>query len=491
MHLKNLSSVFVSLTLISSFLVVADLSPAASSLSKSESRVIIQSAVSNIAVGDDDEFLEDCCPAWAWKKERLVRVGRVQSQIGDLDGLERTIQDAQKIGNNRLLAPLQMASLGYYQATAHDNKRAPHTLQEAVRIAQLDQYERVRDFALPTVVRAYSIIGETEQALSTARLIRDVYFRVAALSQAATERGSLQDISGRSRLIKVALEDASELRDIRDKVNGMIAIGRAQLLNLDLTGGKKSLQNALSNAPLIDNSGYQVDSLIQLSTAYTEAEDSAKGKEIWLKALTQTNQLEPKEQPYRLYHLATVSEKIRDVKLLSATLGDLYAKRSLIEDSYDRANFMKDLADRHFEIGERTLAWERLNEASRVAVTIPKDGLRPYVLLNLAQSYAKMGDNVRSIATADAIQEGTLEHRYAFYYIALAQARAGNIGGALTSFRTITKDSHLRAEAAQAITAALSKAHETDSALDWANSLLSPYERALALLGIVQGQFDD
>jgi tetratricopeptide (TPR) repeat protein len=486
MHLKILA-----LALTSALFGPADLSWAANSLPSSEARAIIQSSLSYIESVDDDEFVEDCCPAWAWKKERLVRLGRVQSQIGDLEGLEQTIQHAKKIGNHRLLAPSQMASLGYSQATAQDRKRAPHTLQDATEIAQLDEYERVRDFALPTVVRAYSIIGETEQAINTSRLIRDVFLRVVALSHAATEEGSLQDISGRLRLVEVALEDASELQDSRDKVNGMIAIGRAQLLNLDVTGGKETLQKALSNAPSIDNSGYQVDSLIQLATAYAEADDSPKGKAIWLTALTQTNQLELKEQPYRLYHLATVSDKVRDIQLLSATLRGLYAKNSLIEDPYERANFMTDLAYRHYEIGERTLARQRLDEANSIAATIPQDGLRPYVLMNLAQSYAKQGDNGRSVAIANVIQEGTLEHRYAFYYIALAQARAGNIGGALTSFHTITKDSHLRAEAAQAITAALSKADETESALTWANSLLSPYERALGLLGIVQGQFEN
>lgn len=491
MNPKALSGILMPLAFSLAFHSLADLSSAASSLSRSEARTIIQSAVSNITTVDDADFIEDCCPAWAWKKERLVRLAYVQAKIVDLEGLDQTIKEAKKIGDHRLLHPSQIAQLGYSQASAQDKNRALSTLHDAIEVALLSEYDNVRDLALPTVVRGYALIGETEQAINTARFIRDVYWRVIPLSQAVSERSSFQDASSRSRFIEAALKATSELQDHRDKANGLIAIARAQMENQDTAAAKDSLQKALSSAQLIHNAGYQADTLIQLSTANAEANDLGEGKRIWRKALEQTRQLVPEEQPYRLHYLCSASENIRDGKLLSVELEGLYAKRSLIEDPFDQASFVRELADLHFKIGEPALAMQSLGEATRLALTISRNSLQRHVLMNVAQSYANHGYSAKSIAIANALEEGTLEHRYAYYYLALAQARASDIGGALGSFHAIAKDSYLKAEAAKSITAALSKAGEIESALAWADSLFSPYERALALLGIVQGQFDN
>src|SRR5690349_9347552 len=97
---------------------------AATSLPFSDMQALAQSAAKSIASVDDADFVEDCCPGWAWKQERLVRLGYVQAKFGDREGLEQTIQQAKNDGGQRLLAPSQMASLGHSQATAQDRTRA-------------------------------------------------------------------------------------------------------------------------------------------------------------------------------------------------------------------------------------------------------------------------------------------------------------------------------------------------------------------------------
>jgi hypothetical protein len=464
---------------------------AATSLPFSDMQALAQSAAKSIASVNDADFVEDCCPAWAWKQERLVRLGYVQAKFGDREGLEQTVQQAKNDGGQRLLAPSQMASLGHSQATAQDRTRARQTLQEATEIARLDEYERVRDYALPTVVRAYVILEDIGAAIATASLIGDAFLKVIALSNAAREGSPIQDESARSRLIEAALQAAADLQNQRDQANGFLGIARAQVHHLDFSGGKASLQKARSTAQSIDNAGFQADTFIQLAGAYAEAHDVGEGKRVWNKALDLTQELDPQEQPYRLHYLAAASDKIRDWKRLSVTLEGLYLKKSLIEDPFHRASFITDLADLHFKIGEPTFALERLDEARGLAATIPSESLQRYVMMNVAKSYADKGESASAIRVANGIEQGALEHRYAYYYLALAQTRVGNIGGALASFHAIAKHSYLRAETAQAITVALSKAGDMDSAFAWANSLLSPYERALALLGIVKGQFEN
>lgn len=468
----------------------AEPASATTSLPFSEAQAIVQSAANTIASGEDAEFIEDCYRAEEWRKERLVRLAYVQAKLGDLSGLDQTITQAKQIGD-RHLQPLQMASLGYSQAMAQDRKRAPRTLHEAIDIAHRPEYERVRDFALPTVVRAHAIIGDTEQAINTARLIRDPFFRVMALSHAAGEQASILDIGARSRLIDAALETISELKDPRDQANGLIAIGHAQVQYLDLAAGKDSLQKASSVALSINNAEYQADTVIQLAAAYSEANAMGEGQRIWNKALELTQQLQPNEQPYRLHYLASAPDKIRDWKRLSIALGRLHAKNSLIEDPYYRGHFIKDLADLHFQIGEPILAMERLAEARSLALAIPGKNLQQQLLMDVAKSYAAVGDSTSAITLVDAIGEGAIAYPYTYYYLARAQAEGGDIAGALVSFHAFPKDSCLKPEIAQAITVALGKAGDIESALAWANSLLSPYTRALALLGIVQAQFDN
>jgi len=450
-------------------------------------QAIADSAAQSIVSVDDADFVEDCCPAWAWKQERLVRLAYSQAKLLDLEGLDRTLQQAKMVGGQHLLAPSQMASLGHSQATAQDRARALQTLQEATEIARLDEYERVRDYALPTVVRAYVILGDPEAAVDTARLIRDAFLRVSALCEATREGSSTLEVSARSRLIEAALDAASDLQGTRDQANGLTAIGLARLQNLDVAGGKESLQKAWAIAQSINNAGYQADTFIHLAGAHAEANDFGEGRRIWNTALEATQQLEPKEQPYRLHYLAAAPDKIRDRKRLSITLVGLYVKKSLIEDPFYRASFLTDLADLHFKIGEPTIALERLGEARSVALLIPSESLQRYIMMNVAKSYADNRESAAAITAAEAIEHGVLEHRYAYYYLALAQTRAGDIGGALASFHVMANDSYLKAETAQAITVALTKLGDIDSALAWAKSLLSPYERALALLGVVKG----
>ena len=452
-------------------------------------RSIWQRANDTIDAMEDTEFVEGCCPAWAWKRNWLTDLAKVQARTGDRAVVQQTILRAKQIIEGKSsLGLLQMALVGYAQASIPDREGATITLQEALNLAQQPEFERVRDTIVPTVVRAYARVGEVAQALSAADMIRDPYWKSIALAAAATEQ--LQEKESRTSAVFImhALEVYTGITNIRDQAAVLRAIGVAQIKTDAAIAGMKTLERALATARSISDLTYQIDALTYLGSDYLEIQMSDEGRRVLAEAVKLAKQIEKEQDKAdRLWRIAWYQARHREFGIVNLTLQDAYASATKVEDPASKADVVREIGEVYAIAGQTSLAWERFDEAQRIALALPQDSLRISTLQFLAKAQADAGNTVKAVQTARSIGGDDHEMNYTYYYIALAQTKAGDFEGALRSFHAITNDSHLKAEITQEIAKAISAQGDHDSAYTWANSLSSPRERVGAFLGMAEG----
>jgi tetratricopeptide (TPR) repeat protein len=452
-------------------------------------RSVWQRANDTIDAMEDTEFVEGCCPAWAWKRNWLTNLAKVQARTGDRAAVQQTIQRAKQINKGEgSLDPLQMALVGYAQASIPDREGTIITLQEALNLAQQPEFKRIRDTALPTVVRAYARVGEVAQALSAAGLIRDAYWKSIALSAAATERVPEKESQTSALFIARALEVYTGITNSRDQAAALRAIGVAQIKTDAAVAGVNTLERALAASRLISDILYQVDALIYLGKDYVEVDMPDEARLVWEEVVKTAKQIQSEQDKAdRLWRIALPQARHPEFGVVNTTLQDAYASATRIEDPFYKANIIREIGEVYAIAGQTNLAWERFKEAERIALALPQESLRAFTLLHLAKAQADVGNTVKAIQTAQSIDGAAIEKNYAYFYIALAQTKAGDFEGALRSFHAIANDSHLKAETTQEIAKALSAQGYHDSAYTWANSLSSPRERVGAFLGMTEG----
>ena len=452
-------------------------------------RSIWQRANDTIDAMEDTEFVEGCCPAWVWKRNWLTSLAIVQAQTGDRAAVQQTIQRAKQVNKGESsLRLLQVASVGYAQASTPDREGAIRTLQEALNLAQQPEFERVRDTVVPTVVRGYARVGEVAQALSAADVIRDPYWKASALAAAATERAQEKESQTSAVFIAHALEVYTGITNSRDQALALRAIGVAQIKTDAAVAGVNTLERALAASRSISDIPYQVDALTYLGRDYAEVDMPDKARLVWEEAVKTAKQIQnEQDKADRLWRIAWPQARHPEFDTVNTTLQDAYASATRIEDPFYKANTIREIGEVYAIAGQTNLAWERFEEAERIALALPQESLRAFTLLPLAKAQADVGNTVKAIQTAQSIDGKAIEKNYAYFYIALAQTKAGDFEGALRSFHAIANDSHLKAETTQEIAKALSAQGDHDSAYTWANSLSSPRERVGAFLGMTEG----
>ena len=452
-------------------------------------RSIWQRANDTIDAMEDTEFVEGCCPAWVWKRNWLMSLAKVQAQTGDRAAVQQTIQRAKQIiEGESSLHLLQVASVGYAQASIPDREGAIITLQEALNLAQQPEFERVRDHVVPTVVRAYARVGEVAQALSSADVIRDPLWKSIALATAATERLQEKASQTSAALITHALEAYAGITNSREQVAALRAIGVAQIKTDATAAGMNTLEQALAAARSISDTTDQVDALTALGSDYLEVDMPDEARRVWKEALNRAKQIGAEQDKVdRLWRIAWHQASRCEFDTVNVALQDAYASATKIEDPDSKANAVREIGAVYAIAGQTSLAWERFEEAQRIALALPQDSLRAHTLLFLAKAQAEVGNTVKAIQTVQSIDGKAIEKNDAYFYIVRAQTKAGDFEGALRSFHAIADDSYLKSETTQEIAKALSAQGDHDSAYTWANSLSSPRERAGAFLGIAEG----
>jgi tetratricopeptide (TPR) repeat protein len=452
-------------------------------------RSIWQRANDTIDAMEDTEFVEGCCPAWAWKRTWLTDLAKVQARTGDRAAVQQTIQRAKQIKKGEgSLDLLQVALVGYAQASIPDREGAILTLQEVLSLAQQPKYERVLDFVVPTVVRGYARVGEVALALSTADVIRDPYWKASALAAAATERVQEKESQTSALFITHALEVYTGITNSRDQAAVLRAIGVAQIKTDAAVAGANTLERAFVASRSISDLTYQVDALTYLGSEYLEAQMPDESRRVWAEAVKIVKQFDnEQDKADRLWRIAWPQARHPEFGMVNTILQDAYASATRIEDPFYKADAIRAIGEVHARDGQTNLAWERFEEAERIALALPQESLRAFILLHLAKAQADVGNTVKAIQTAQSIDGKAIEKNYAYFYIALAQTRAGDFEGTLRSFHAIANDSHLKAETTQEIAKAISAQGDHDSAYTWANSLSSPRERVGAFLGMAEG----
>lgn len=452
-------------------------------------RSIWQRANDTIDVMEDTEFVEGCCPAWAWKSDWLMDLAKVQARTGDSATVQKTILRAkQVIEGKRSLRPLQVALVGYAQASIPDREGAIITLQEALNLAQQPDVERIRDTVLPTVVRGYARVGEVAQALSAADVIRDAFWKAIALAAAATERVQEKESQTSAVFITHALEVYTQITNSRDQATALRAIGVAQIKTDAAVVGVKTLERALAAARSISDLTHKVDALTYLGSDYLEVQMSNEGRRVWAEAVKMAKQFEKEQDKAdRLWRIAWYEARHREFGMVNVALQDAYASATKIEDPAFKANAVLEIGKVYAIAGQASLAWKRFEEAERIALALSQDFLSVSILMELAKAQADAGNTMKAIQTAQSIDGKANEKNYAYFFISLAQTKAGDFEGALRSFHAIANDSYLKAETTQEIAKALSAQGDHDSAYTWANSLSSPRERVGAFLGMAEG----
>ncbi len=173
------------------------------------------------------------------------------------------------------------------------------------------------------------------------------------------------------------------------------------------------------------------------------------------------------------------------------------AIKAFKESEADKALSLVAIARAQARAGDRAAAKETLDRAfvaaggiHRQPNTINDDPARreDEALSEIAAAQAEIGAFDDALATAASHGDDRWKAQV-LAKIAPAQARAGDLAGAIKTTETI-RDEGQMAEAFLRIAHDQSQAGHEKEALAWAAELTAPQTRALALLGIVEGQID-
>ncbi len=127
-----------------------------------------------------------------------------------------------------------------------------------------------------------------------------------------------------------------------------------------------------------------------------------------------------------------------------------------------------------------------LDRAQDLALSAPPDGARDGALRTVAAAQARSGDIAGALASAEAIDSGQLRNS-SVIHTAATQARTGDAAGALSTIGAIEEGPDL-AFALFEVSAALAQAGDDEAAMQVAKELTEPIERASAISLIAQAQ---
>ena len=365
-----------------------------------------------------------------------------QCQIGDFEGVLRIVEGLQgKLANDRQT---------FLQYLARDcDKAGPaearKILTRALELSKAIPYVYPRGGTQKMIAQAMARNGDIPGALAASKLI-----------------GQLDEPSAENGLLSLFNRRRQAERELRRRMDEDLAQGMRHEV---------------------------ADVLAVIAAEQARSGDRAAAKKTFQEAMELT--LAERDGPGK-------TQRLRGIVELLAAAGQLEASRVAIEaiqgDEADKAQALVSLSKGQFKAGDKVGARASIATALGLVKDIKKrpnvinenvDDRKDFVYRDIESAQVAMGAFADAVATARVHgHKGLLGEIQAGY--AGSQARQGDLAAALKTAEGIS-DAGYKAEAFRQIAHAQSLAGRRDAAHDWAIKLGSPQERALALLGVVEG----
>lgn len=304
-------------------------------------------------------------------------------------------------------------------------------------------------------------------------------------------------ISGIQRILQQALIEAAEIEDLTSRNRILSNIAEDQAWSGDIAGAQQTI------AKLPEGNGKD-DALLRLASAQVKAGDikeslhtvgTVSNEKRRLIVIRKIVVAQAKAGDVR-GALRTVAPLINDRQLGDGVLSEIAIAQALggdLKGALETASTIRHAASMAEVVGAVAVSQARtgdFNAALKTAGSIPRDDERFFALGEIAGLLAKSGDTRRALDIANSYSDKT--RAQILYGIALVQAKAGDINGALRTSRAIERVDYkvqfLR-EAAKAQT----RKGNSQGALRLVNRIDDQDEKngALVSIAVVQAELGD
>ena len=365
----------------------------------------------------------------------LGKIAELQDKAQNHADAAHTFAQAIQVANSLPTADKKASGLFYigaYQLKAGNIQAAATTFKEANRYLSTEQDESRRWMTASPLVGSLVNLGDDQTALALARTFtdqQDFDYRSLALEYVATQQAK----EGR---IEEALKTASDIEQatIREEAIGAIAEAQA-------TQGH--VQQAIQLTETIQHNWLaKTLALLSIAKAQGKAGESAEAAQrVEQAADLFVKDVSDSPPKFEWAHIRVVEQFIEAGNLKKATEAAQVQKYALV-----KAQALARVAEAYAKIGDSVTDQKLLEQALELG------GSHGFVLGQIAQSYAQIGDVPAALKTAGRIPR-EFDGSYALQRIAAIQTQQGD--------------------------------HK--EALKWSNGLRSPYLKSSALLGVALG----
>jgi tetratricopeptide (TPR) repeat protein len=362
-----------------------------------------------------------------------------QCQIGDFDGVLRIVESLQgKLANDRQT---------YLQYLARDcDKAGPaearRILAKALELSKAIPYVYPRGLTQKMIAQAMARNGDIPGALAASKL-------VGQIDDAPAPKGIFSIFESRQAMAKRQGEQMNAEMTRGEIPDVLIAVATAQAKAGDRAAAKNTFGEAME---IIDGERDGVGKTQRLR-GFVEALTAA-GELIAAKVAIEAIERDEHNKALALVALGKAQARAGDK---AGAIASLIAAFESAKEIKARANLIND-----------NVAWNK-DEAFRV----------------IARAQVEVGDIAEALVTVSAHDNQSIRAEIQAE-VAGFQARQGDVAAAMKTAESIANASS-KAEALMRIAHFQSKMGRREAAHDWAAQRGSPQERALALLGVVEG----
>ncbi len=447
-----------------------------------------------------------------WQPKALRGVAVAQAEAGDAPGALKTVGMMQF---NNIEKALTFSGIALAQARAGDYPSAITNFQQAIQTAAEDRYSKTH--AIQYIVKdqikavaAQAEMGEVLGALEIAATIQDFSRKTLILEAIAVARAESGDTPR-------ALQTAATLQSSLYKSRAFSAIAVAQSKAGDSTAAEATFQQALQAANVIQNHHVKAVAQGRIAIALAESRDMPKALELastlpdnYLKADVLGGiavvQTKAGDMTGALQTVAMIAKghqrakALREIAIAQAEAGDVPGAFKTVtmirSDNDEKARAFGGIAAARAKAGDQTAARTTFQRAFRIAEGSRNKTLALHyiaVAQTNAGDQAAARDTLQKALKTPIVQDEVWKAAI-LKDIAVAQAKAGNVAGALKTAGRIPDvtaapdQPRLKLSAMEGIAVAQVKAGDTQGAFQTAAIIQNNSEKALILRGITEAQ---